>query len=167
MSKYRFYQHFFGNEIFGKFFWRLILIKKEIFLTIQNFGPGGHFAVIRGSSLKGHPKSWNNRPVQNFRPFKSLNRNLSNISTLKYFFSLNFQQKYSQNCHFHTLFGLRYSFTFFWKMLYSVISLIKTVKKFEPGGYFTVLGGQTANYPEMNARLKILDRQKIFFFWED
>jgi len=49
-------------------------------------------------------------------------------------------------------------------MLYSVISLIKPVKKFEPGGYFTVLGGQTANYPEITARLKILDRQKIFFF---
>jgi len=52
-------------------------------------------------------------------------------------------------------------------MLYSVFLLIKPVKKFETGGYFTVLGGQIKNYPEMTARLKILDRQKIIFFWED
>ena len=57
----------------GNSFWRFILSKKEIFLTIQNFGLGGHFAVIRGSSLRGHPKPWNNRPVQNWRPLKSLN----------------------------------------------------------------------------------------------
>jgi len=35
-------------------------------VTIQIFEQGGNFAVIRGLSLKGHSKPWNNRPVQIF-----------------------------------------------------------------------------------------------------
>ena len=36
----------------GYSFWGLILSKKENFLTIQNFEPGGHFRVIRGLSTQ-------------------------------------------------------------------------------------------------------------------
>ena len=44
--------------------------KKEFFLTIQNFGPGGHFAVIRGSSLKG---TQNREITARFKIFDRLN----------------------------------------------------------------------------------------------
>ena len=43
---------FSGMRYSGYSFWRLILSKKENFLTIQNFEPGVHFRVIRGLSTQ-------------------------------------------------------------------------------------------------------------------
>jgi len=102
----------------GNSFWRLFLSKKEIFLTIQNFGPGGHFAV------RPLEDTQNRVITARFRILDRLNLLTPPPPTIRF-------------------------------------------KKFEPGGYFTVLSvllGTNREFPRNDRPVQKSGSSKIFLF---